>query len=343
MKYIGSVLLCCISIVAAAQDYTDVLRFSQHHIGGTARYTSMGGAFGALGGDVGAITSNPGAMGVYRRGEWSFTPGLFTGVSSATLNNVSEQAAKPNINFGSLGYVGVYPATKAQKRGSPWKSFTLSIGYNRANQYHSEIATEIVNNNSSLVDQYLSELNGNAILPENIYSEADPFGTILAWNTFLIDTLNSQYVSAIPAGYGQTQRYERTTRGRTGENYFGFGGNLNHKLYVGATLGITRIVYDQTIVHTESIEANPLDSLIQWTAFAITDSLRTRGNGYNLKIGAIYRLTRALRVGAALHTPSVFNMTEEWSASIDTEFEEVGVFEDVATGGYYEYLSLIHI
>lgn len=337
MKTISTLVLCCLGLLATGQNITDALRYSQLTLGGTARYTSMGGAFGALGGDVGAITSNPGAMGVYRRGELSFTPSWFTGVSSATLGNVADVSAKNNLNFGSIGYVGVYPATKSEKRGGPWKSWTLSIGYNRANQFQSRTVTEITNDQSSLIDQWLFDLNSNQIAPENIYENADPYGTVLAWDAFLIDTLNGRYISGVPPSYGQTQRYERVTRGRNGENFFGFGGNMNHKLYIGGTLGIMKIVYDQYTIHSETIATNSLDTLVSLSYFDIADSLSVVGNGYNFKLGAIYRVNNFLRVGAALHSPSVYNMTEEWSSKLEAEFEDFGNLESESPGGYYEY------
>ncbi|MBK7083590.1 MAG: hypothetical protein IPH53_02525 [Flavobacteriales bacterium] len=43
---------------------------------GTARSLGLGGAFGALGGDAGALWVNPGAMGLYTTTEFSLTPGI---------------------------------------------------------------------------------------------------------------------------------------------------------------------------------------------------------------------------------------------------------------------------
>ena len=45
--------------VVFAQGELDAYRYSQTELNGTARYLGMGGAFGALGGDISSMSSNP--------------------------------------------------------------------------------------------------------------------------------------------------------------------------------------------------------------------------------------------------------------------------------------------
>ena len=47
-----------------AQNEMDALRYSQIIPGGTARFASMGGAFGALGGDFSSLGINPAGAGI---------------------------------------------------------------------------------------------------------------------------------------------------------------------------------------------------------------------------------------------------------------------------------------
>jgi len=49
------------------------LKISDNDIIGTARYSSMAGAFGALGGDPSAIKDNPAGLGIYRKSELTLT------------------------------------------------------------------------------------------------------------------------------------------------------------------------------------------------------------------------------------------------------------------------------
>ena len=67
MKKITYILFSLIlSAPLFAQSEIDALRFSQEDIQGTARAMSMGGAFGALGGDQTGVSINPAGIAVYR-------------------------------------------------------------------------------------------------------------------------------------------------------------------------------------------------------------------------------------------------------------------------------------
>ena len=75
MKRIASLILALTAAgIVSAQTDLDALRYSQSSLAGTARYISMGGAFGALGADMSSISTNPAGLGIYRRSEFSFSP-----------------------------------------------------------------------------------------------------------------------------------------------------------------------------------------------------------------------------------------------------------------------------
>ena len=51
--------------ISISQTINDLVYLTKNDLSGTARYTSMGGAFGALGGDLTAIINNPAASSVF--------------------------------------------------------------------------------------------------------------------------------------------------------------------------------------------------------------------------------------------------------------------------------------
>mgnify|MGYP001253267024 CR=1 FL=1 len=63
-----------ISTTLNAQNEVDALRYSTQDLSGTARYSAMGGAFGSLGGEFSALSSNPAGIGMYQFSEFTFTP-----------------------------------------------------------------------------------------------------------------------------------------------------------------------------------------------------------------------------------------------------------------------------
>ena len=46
------------------------------------------------------------------------------------------------------------------------------------------------------------------------------------------------------------------------------------------------------------------------------------GTGYNLKIGAIYRVSEKTKIGGSLHTPTFFSIEEDYNTSISTTFKD---------------------
>ena len=55
-------LLLSFCVQINAQSLQDAHRYSQNGLEGSARYTAMGGAFGAVGGDFSAFNINPAAL-----------------------------------------------------------------------------------------------------------------------------------------------------------------------------------------------------------------------------------------------------------------------------------------
>ena len=98
-----TLLLCGASLMATAQGTFDVLKMSETQLNGTSRYMSMAGAFGALGGDVSAISQNPGGIGVYRKSDISVTMNL-NFLSSKTPGG--DKLTNTKFWFNNVGYVG---------------------------------------------------------------------------------------------------------------------------------------------------------------------------------------------------------------------------------------------
>ena len=68
-RYIFSLACVVLGATVSAQGIFDALRYADNSINGTARYMSMAGAFGALGGDASSIVDNPAGLGIYRSSE----------------------------------------------------------------------------------------------------------------------------------------------------------------------------------------------------------------------------------------------------------------------------------
>ena len=62
---ISIILTLLITFYSKAQTSQDAYNLSSYGIFGSARYTSMGGAFGSLGGDLSSVSDNPAGAAVF--------------------------------------------------------------------------------------------------------------------------------------------------------------------------------------------------------------------------------------------------------------------------------------
>ncbi|MCB0805347.1 MAG: hypothetical protein KDC05_06070, partial [Bacteroidales bacterium] len=77
-------IVVLLTLQLEAQNEVDALRYSTTSVVGTARYTAMGGAFGALGADFSTLSSNPAGIGLYKSSEFTITPSLYIGSTNST-------------------------------------------------------------------------------------------------------------------------------------------------------------------------------------------------------------------------------------------------------------------
>nr|HPI46468.1 outer membrane protein transport protein [Tenuifilaceae bacterium] len=67
----------------------------------------------------------------------------------------------------------------------------------------------------------------------------------------------------------------------------------------------------------------------------------TKGTGYNFKVGAIYNPIPSIRIGASIHTPTFYSMTDTYSSSISSEFDSSNVvikkYSSKSPLGNYDY------
>ena len=71
MKKFVLLLLLCTTAQTWAQGINQALRYSMTQTNGSARFRAMSGAFGALGGDLSALNSNPAGSAVFSTNQFS--------------------------------------------------------------------------------------------------------------------------------------------------------------------------------------------------------------------------------------------------------------------------------
>jgi len=320
------------ALFAKAQNEFDALRYSTLDFYGEARFSAMGGSFGALGANLSALSINPGGIGVYKSSDFSFTPVFNYNYSESSKNGNNTPDGKLNFHFGNIGLEGYFNANNG------WKNVNMAIGYNRTSNYNSSISINSTTDSSSL-NTYVKELNANGGTLGSDVSSKYPFSSNLAYQTYLVnplvtDSLKYDNVFTNSKNITQNTRYE--TRGGSGEIYFAFGGNYSDKLYVGASLGIPTIKYVYDRNYTETANVN--DTLTQFNSFTVHDYVKTTGAGVNLKLGLIYKVVDWFRIGAAFHTPTLLSLTDEWKTTVTSEDKTGTQLTQSSPVGNFNYL-----
>ncbi len=310
-----------------AQNDADVSRYTSNYTLGTARFNAMGGAFGALGGDMTSLHVNPAGVGVYRFGEISVTPALEINSLQGRIgdNKYDEMVTKPVIN--SIGFV-----LANEIKGSPdWRSINFSVSYNRLNTFNDKLSlNDNVSSINSLNYDFLFEADG---LP---LGDLSNFGSGLAYDTYLIDSAGpNTYAPILPEGVDVSQSHTVERSGRLAETALTVGANYRDQLYIGGGFGFQTAEYEQTARTTETPNPGANTDLDHYT---LTERLHSQGIGVNFKLGAIYRVNQYLRLGASAQTPTVFSMSDTYSSEITSYLlNPKDSYNSRSPAGYFEY------
>lgn len=322
---LGIIILLFIS--GYGQNDIDAIRYSQITFGGTARFSSMAGSMGALGGDISTLSFNPAGIAIFRKTEFSITPSIFTQRTSSTFNTTNSTDRKLNFNFGNIGFATTF--NLGEKNNTGWESLNFGFGYNRTNSFHNRISVEGNNKTSSLLDTYVAEANGHTS------ADFELFSTDLAWKTYLFNPASdSIHYSHGIKNYGELQTKSIETKGSMGETDISFGGNYKSKVYIGGTIGLVNVQYTED---SEYQEIDEKDTINNFKSFSFLQNLSTSGSGVNFKFGMIIKPTEWLRIGTAVHSPTVIDLTDSYNSSMKSDLDSGVTYNANSPEGSFNY------
>lgn len=337
MKKISLLLAAgCVASTGFAQSAIDAYRFSQPDLRGTARFVSMGGAFGALGGDLSTISQNPAGIGVYRSNEVGFTLDM-------DFQNATSQANgdKTSINQNKF-YLDNIGAVFTLKMGSgALKNFNMGFTYNKAVSFNRRYQGYIPNLQNSMTN-YIAGIANDENLNETDFDFAnnyDPYYDlnhnnhytswlpILGYDSYFI---NPEYSQTNPENVKWTGQFGNGTKGignfdveekgSVDEYNIALGGNFNNTVYWGLDFDIVDFSYQLNAGWGENLTNayvyNPRSQNVEQTdsRWNMSNIYSASGTGFNLNAGVIVKPVQELRLGFAFHTPTWINITEYYGA-----------------------------
>lgn len=154
---------------ADAQSVPSAYSISQQDLRGTARFMSMAGAFGALGGDLSTLGQNPGGIGIYRSNEIGFTVGLDMIGSKATSGGFSNTESMTRFNLNNIG--GVFTM---KLPGSVMLNLNFGFTYNKGASFNRRYKGMIPNLQTSM-SNYIAGISNAYDLNEADVSYGDNY------------------------------------------------------------------------------------------------------------------------------------------------------------------------
>ncbi len=134
MKNIYIVVMLSITCIVNAQtlSYNDIgVLFSKENINGTARYNAMSGAFGALGGDLSSIETNPAGAAVFLKSEFSASLNIRNTKTTASFYGNNEFLENDYTNLSQAGGVFVFK----NYTNSAWRNVAIGFNYSITNNF----------------------------------------------------------------------------------------------------------------------------------------------------------------------------------------------------------------
>jgi hypothetical protein len=324
MKKISLVMSALVFISSAvfSQGQLDAYKYAQNDLGGTARYLGMGGAFGALGGDISVMGANPAGLAVYRSSEIVTT--LSHRLASTSTDWPTATGSRARFNFDNIAYVGYFP-TSSDAGILGWN---VGFSYNRLKDYHRNYTTLNMGNKDYSLSDYIAErANAKGRHKDDLsYRDGyDPYAaqnandwlSVLGYDAVFIDAMDigNRYISAFGENVNGTMHPFQLSnrelnvkeRGAIDQYNIAFGLNISDIALVGADIAVTNISYHYNSYFAENFTNSNYLKLDNW--------LRTEGSGYALNVGVILRPVHFLRLGVAYNSPTWYKMTDRYKAT----------------------------
>lgn len=351
-KTVISIFLGLSAICGYAQTAYDALLFSENNYEGTARTMAMGNAFTALGGDLGSVGINPAGSAVAGYSQLTLTPSLT--FSASTTQGVSpykdghlpyfERQMKSRMTDLGMPNIG-FTINYDTNRTSGVKNVTFGFVVNKTAAWNEDVYAAGTNSTTSFMgsmayDATVSGLTGTDLGAAAAF-DLMPWKPVVGYQSGMISTFggyDDQFVGAseviydngdVALGGPLNQSYGRRVDGGKYDYLINVGANISDFIYIGANLGISSLDYTYNEYFKETaVDPSDFEIALSNGETIYFDEMRYKyaysasGAGYYGKIGVIVTPGAGLRIGAAVQTPTINTITEEWQQAGETSYTD---------------------
>lgn len=307
---IGAV--CLLGQSLAAQTPYNNADYMQPDLIGSSRYVGMGGALGALGADLSAISTNPAALGLYRKSDAALSFSVLTQVEKPDL-----KSDMTHMSFDQMGFVYSLPVY-----GKHVKFFNVGFNYQKKANFNRSFIADNGNTgglsqtmqmadilNFSGYSTPLADLMYDAYLVNPVYKMEN--------DVPVLDEKDEPIVEGYDGFLSDANQYDRVIEGGIQSYEFNMSTNIKDRVYLGFTFGVDNVDYYSYSTYGEYFN-NGSGAMSELYTLYNTQSVT--GYGLNAKFGVIVRPMEfsPFRIGLAVESPTVYHLESAVGYSIDT-------------------------
>lgn len=318
-----------IATSAHAQSVYEAAKINNKELSGTARFVGMGGAMGALGGDISTMGVNPAGTGIYRSNDASITFGFSAKETESNYRGLTVKNDKNRFTVENAGFVF---STKIGDY-TPVKYVNFGFSYQRQNSFYKNMSMQGLMNMAGVSQsiQMAHQATNNSYGPD--YGASNAFSdnrvgwlSALGWNSMLLyESDPGKYHSVVDGEVQPYMYYDSKERGGVDRYDFNISTNINDRFYLGMTIGAYDVSYRKSSMYSEAFGD-------EGAGYDLFSHSYIEGSGFDVKLGMIVRPFEysPLRLGLSVHTPTFYRLTYGTNAYLDADlfFEQPnGSFE----------------
>lgn len=314
------------------------VQFAGNQYYGSARFQSLGGAMGALGADLSAMSVNPAGSALFNYSHFSLSGNLLVSDAENNYRNTTYSLSNSYFNMPNIGMVSVI--NKNKEAGIT--KVTWGLSYQNQQNYNSNTQSSGISNISG-VNYFLEQANnrfgGGAVPYDNVklqpgetleglydFFNGREYGfasqqALLGYQGYLInEDGNGGYSSNMqPGTYAQYNGVKNY--GYQGKISFNLATEIDKRYYLGANLNLHSISNERNSTFFER-HNGLINTGVK--SFEFKNYTYTHGTGFSLQLGAIARVSKQLRIGASYNSPTWMTLTDEFQQKLSSAYFDNG-------------------
>ena len=332
------------AMAANAQNAYDASIVLGSELNGTARFVGMGGAMGALGGDISTISTNPAGLGIFRSNDFSASFGFQSTGTESSFNGTSMKESNTRASFDQIGFVYSYKVGN----NTSLRYVNFGFNYHKSKNFNRLFSMGGMLNGLSQSHQLAQEMeyagmnsaaSFDALLkaenPYRTYWDRYPVLGIMGSMTGVVDFFDG----SVLGWDGYSNNYFSQEKGGISDYDFNVSFNIEDRIYLGVTLGMHDLSYDRFTSYTEDLDD---DKGQENGGYTLDNYYSLQGTGVDLKLGAILRPFEEspFRLGLAIHTPTWYDLTENYNAVLSSD---IFACDEAYSQNLSDFLSLDYL